>query len=121
MKIGENIKNILVVENENDIREMFSQFLSLEGYTVHQAANGEEGLQVLQTTETVSLIFLDLNMPFMNGWEFLKKMKLTERFSNTPVVVTSAYMNVEKRDGICEILSKPFDWKEVREILTKYC
>ncbi|MEO5970088.1 MAG: response regulator [Bdellovibrionia bacterium] len=65
-------KSILVVEDEESIRENFQLLLELEGYSVFTASNGKESLRILKTIEKPCLILLDLLMPVMNGMEFLE-------------------------------------------------
>ncbi|MGE3261252.1 MAG: response regulator [Bacteriovoracia bacterium] len=88
-------KKILLVEDENSIREMIRCLLELEGYTVLTATNGKEGLEVLRGTSSLCLILLDMTMPKMNGWDFLDRLKADAEAANIPVVVMSAHQGSE--------------------------
>jgi len=67
-------KNILVVDDEESVRESLSSVLSREGYVVHQAGSAEEGLKLLKQ-QPVQLVISDHNMPQMTGVEFLKLVR----------------------------------------------
>jgi response regulator RpfG family c-di-GMP phosphodiesterase len=64
-------RNILVVDDEEQVRDSLTAVLGREGYRIHQADSGERGLQVLKE-QPIQLVISDHNMPGMNGVEFLK-------------------------------------------------
>jgi CheY-like chemotaxis protein len=64
-------KSILIVEDEPDIRVLYSTLLESEGYEVIQAADGEEALMILDGDKPFDLVYLDLNMPKVDGWGVL--------------------------------------------------
>ena len=68
-------KNILVVDDEETVRESLAAILEREGYRVFQAESGEEGLRVLKETPGIQLVISDHNMPQMSGVEFLKLVR----------------------------------------------
>jgi DNA-binding NtrC family response regulator len=80
MKAGKE-KNILVVDDEDSVRDSLTSVLEREGYIVHQAGGGEEGLQILKS-QPIHLVISDHNMPGMTGIEFLKLVR-----ERTPNVV----------------------------------
>lgn len=108
---------LLLIEDDRDIREALAQALQLEGYRVVVAENGREGLQRLQTTRAAasslpSLIILDLMMPVMNGWEFLDEVKKEADLSQIPVIVSSAHSQAEQNQTATQGLTfvrKPID------------
>lgn len=79
---------ILIVEDENMLREVYTSLFSMENYKVKNAANGHEALKLLATFKP-DIIILDLLMPVMNGVEFLEKANLTKKYPNTKVLVLS--------------------------------
>lgn len=82
-------KQILVVEDNLINREMLAEILS-EKYTVLQAENGQEALDILkQAKDTVSLVLLDVIMPVMDGYTFLDRVKEDKELSLIPVIVTT--------------------------------
>ena len=68
-------KKILIIDDEPNIRSLMVQGLSLEGFEVFSAADGNTGLEILKKNKP-SLIFLDLNLPQISGLEILKQIKL---------------------------------------------
>ncbi|MFB3825974.1 MAG: sigma-54-dependent transcriptional regulator [Bryobacteraceae bacterium] len=85
--------NILVVDDEADIRESLEALLSLEGYTVDLAANAREGIQKLEK-RPYDLVLLDLMMPDRSGMDVLKELR--ERDRETPIFMITAYGSVER-------------------------
>jgi CheY-like chemotaxis protein len=78
---------VLIVEDDEAIRETLRELLEFEGFEVATAANGREAVSQLQRTERPCLILLDLMMPVMNGWEFLRKRREDLTIATIPVVV----------------------------------
>ena len=93
------IKHVMVVDDDIDIREGLNEALSQEGYAVYCASNGREALDKLMNLDEEELpgcILLDLNMPQMNGTEFLNVIQHEdEKLSEIPICVASAniYLN----------------------------
>lgn len=101
--------NILVVEDENDIRDAIGIYLENQGYNVFKASNGLEGLEILDKEE-VHLAIADVMMPKMDGLTFT--MKLREKY-NFPVIILSAKSeDVDKIMGLNigadDYVTKPF-------------
>lgn len=84
---------ILVVDDYDDARGALRDVLEERGYTVIEAANGQEALTFLASRPdaNVRLILLDLQMPVMDGWEFLKVLRSYVRLASIPVIVVSAH------------------------------
>ena len=80
---------VLVVEDDNDTREMLQRMLEREGFTVTEAADGRAGLDRV-AEQRPSLILLDLLMPQMNGFEFLAELQTRPDWRSIPVVVVTA-------------------------------
>jgi CheY-like chemotaxis protein len=84
-------KRILVVEDNDDIRDLLVQVLDEEGYEVDCAENGKEALEKLAARPSdPSLVLLDLMMPTMNGWEFLEARKKDPTLAIHKIVTMSA-------------------------------
>lgn len=81
---------VMVVEDEQDIREALAEALSYEGYDVSIAANGREALRQLGDGPLPDVILLDLVMPEMSGWEFRQVQVHDPALAGIPVVVVSA-------------------------------
>lgn len=114
-------KRILVVEDEQVIRETFQLALEIEGYQVDVASNGKEGLDLLCAIPKPCLILLDLMMPVMNGWEFMDEIKKIPALADIPIVVVTAFS--EKARGIKEhvVLPKPVDLTVLFSTVEKWC
>jgi len=82
------MKKILLVDDEDSIHLIYSEELEEEGYEVHSALSGEEGLEKLKIISP-DLVILDINMPGMNGIDVLRQMK--ENNPDLPVILCSAY------------------------------
>lgn len=83
------VATILVVDDDPDIRWTFNEFLSQRGYTVVEASNGEEALNLLDRIPQPSMIFLDLNMPVMNGYRFYASIRKFPGMATVPIVISS--------------------------------
>ena len=87
---GEEIRRVLIVDNEGQIQELFRRMLESAGdrYETLKAGDGAEALRILGE-EQVDLLLLDLLMPGMNGMEVLREMKRDERLARVPVIMIS--------------------------------
>jgi len=82
--------SILVVEDDLPTREALSRSLTSMGYAAHEAVNGRSGLDWLANHPPPSLILLDLMMPEMDGFEFLRELRKQPAFVDVPVIVVTA-------------------------------
>jgi CheY-like chemotaxis protein len=96
---------VLVVDDDDDIREVIAEILRAEGYDVVCASNGAQALEELHKERHPDLVLLDLMMPIMSGWEVLEEIQAEEGLARIPVVVVSAM----SAPGACEQLAKPVD------------
>jgi signal transduction histidine kinase/DNA-binding response OmpR family regulator len=87
---GPSGASILVVEDDLPTREALCRSLESMGYTAHNAVNGRTGLDWLAKHPAPSLILLDLMMPEMDGFEFLRELRKQPAFANVPVIVVTA-------------------------------
>ena len=81
---------MLIVEDDPDIRVLFSTALSARGYGIDTASNGHEALAALASDPLPTAIVADLHMPVMDGWKFLSALQANPRLSTIPVVVLTA-------------------------------
>ena len=101
---------VLIVEDNEAIRQMWERVLGGEGWQVRSVADGLEALRSLDE-QAPDLIVLDLMLPWVNGIEVLSTIRRDPRFTTTPVVVTTgtATSAFELRDlGPVRVLRKPF-------------
>lgn len=107
---------VLVVDDDGDVRRMMLQVLSMEGVSALGAANGAEALALLRAGVRPSIVFLDLMMPVMNGWEFVTAQRADPALREIPVVVLSADSNTTAKAaelGVHGSLRKPVDLDEL--------
>ncbi len=119
--LGESIKRILVVDDEENTRIGLSKLLSQEGFEVESAANGNDALDLL-AQHKINLVISDINMPDMNGLAFLRE--LSRKFPSTSVIMITAYGGVESyleamNLGAYEYLHKPVRLEELRSVIKK--
>jgi CheY-like chemotaxis protein len=114
-------RKILVVEDDQAIREVLTEVLRFEGFEAFGAANGREALNLLEAEDVPSLIILDLMMPVMNGWEFLDHIHQTPRLATIPVIVASAGLSRPNGPEIeVDFMRKPIDLDEFIERVRKH-
>jgi len=87
---------VLLIEDEKEVADLYKLKLSLDGYEVTTAGSGQEGLD-LAFKENPELIFLDIKMPEMDGFEVLKKLRESPKTKDTPVLILS---NFDEQDLI---------------------
>ena len=104
---------VLVVDDEERMRKLISDFLKIKGYETVEAGDGEEAIDVFFADREIALIILDVMMPKMDGWEVLKTVR---EHSKVPVIMLTA--RTEETDelkgfeyGADEYISKPFSPK----------
>jgi DNA-binding response OmpR family regulator len=81
---------VLFVEDDADLAEMYRLKLELDGYTVIRAADGEEGLRMAKESHP-DIIFLDIRLPRMDGFQVLEQMRADEELKHIPVIILSNY------------------------------
>jgi CheY-like chemotaxis protein len=110
---------VLVAEDDHEIREALEALLGEVGYRVLTAADGKQALELLRrvagTNEFPTVMLLDLMMPVMNGWEVLLELAKDPQLKALPVVVVSAFADQTPKNGVCAVLRKPV---EVRQLLS---
>jgi CheY-like chemotaxis protein len=109
---------VLIVEDDEAIREAMSELLADEGYRVRVAADGAHAARVLDEVQP-DVMLLDLMMPIMSGWELLEHMRRRGTLSSFPVVVVSAVAD-RTPAGVSCMLHKPVPAKTLLETLRRY-
>ena len=107
-----SIANVLLVDDEAEFVETFSERLELRDLEISKAFDGEEALQVLETNRTIELVILDVKMPGMDGIETLAEIK--KRYPLVEVIMLSGHADVESaidgmKQGAFDYLMKPCD------------
>jgi excisionase family DNA binding protein len=110
---------VLVVDDDAGVREVVRINLEMEGYTVREAANAEEGLTAVED-DAPDLILLDVMMPEVDGWEMLRRVQERHGIGSIPVVMFSGQLEgTAARDaarrGAQAFVGKPFDLRALIE------
>jgi CheY-like chemotaxis protein len=111
---------VLVVEDEEELREMMRDALELNGYAVVTATDGREALEKLAGIERLCLVLLDLLMPRMNGWEFVEALRARSEIASVPVVVQSS-APASAPAGVARVLEKPVMFDQLLAVVKEYC
>ena len=114
---------VLIVEDDQSLREVLSETLRLEGYKVATANNGDEALKTLHSNNDIALLLSDVQMHPMGGYELLKNCK--ENFPAIPFILMTAYGTIEKavqtlHDGAADYLTKPFESDTLIEMVGRF-
>ncbi|WP_375769707.1 response regulator [Archangium gephyra] len=102
---------VLVVDDYDDAREMYAEYLEFLGYQVQTARDGQEAIQMAQQSHP-DVILMDLSLPVVSGWEATRLLKQDARTSHIPVMaltghVLPAHTEKAREAGCDEFVSKP--------------
>ncbi len=105
------MKKILIVDDQSEVREFLSDFLTLKGFDVVLASNGKEALEVLDEEHPDAAV-VDVEMPVMNGMQFSRKV-LAQK-SGFPILIITAFLKKYSENdfldlGVRSVLQKPID------------
>jgi len=116
---------VLVVEDDLDVRQALMEILEEHGFTALGACDGAEALILLaRATELPCVILLDLMMPVMDGASFREAQRRDPRLAGIPVVVLSAYRDLERHASSLDavsVLHKPPSVRELVTVLRAHC
>jgi two-component system response regulator CpxR len=118
---------IVLIEDDQAIRETLKLVIESEGYEVRTAGNGEEALELLKTLKEPCLILTDLMMPKMDGYEFIELASKTHTIAAIPIVVVSATPNeshlkeTTKSGKIKGLIKKPVDLDYLMKVIHEHC
>ena len=114
----------LLVDDDLENSELFCEALKEVDHSVicHIAIGGEDAFRILEEIRKPTFIFSDIQMPGMNGWEFLKKLKSHDRYKDIPVIMYSSIADQKEIDmayqeGAYSFLIKPRYYKELKRVL----
>lgn len=114
-------RTILVVEDDDDIRNVVVEILESEGYPTREASNGKEALEILSTIPKPCLVLLDMMMPIMNGRQFLDAVMANTYLAPIPILIVSAIADKTNTEGSVGFLKKPIDIDVVLKVVSQYC
>jgi len=116
-------KTILVVEDDPSLRNGMRSVLEEAGYRVVTAENGRVALTRLASGHPPALILLDLRMPELDGWQFLRLRRFDSELSAVPIVVLSTYLRDSQHDSVLPadgFVRKPFGKAELLSEVQKH-
>jgi CheY-like chemotaxis protein len=116
--------DVMIVDDDDEIRESLVEVLEERGYHATSAANGAQALARLRQGARPALILLDLMMPVMDGASFRAAQASAPEIADIPVVVISAYQDLEdnaRRLGATGSLRKPISFRELLDTVRRLC
>lgn len=118
------LRKILVVDDSSLIHQMYRLVMSRYKCEIVDAMNGQEALEILNLQNDIQLILLDINMPVMNGVQFLEKASLSGLLARIPVIVISTEGKEEDtlrglKLGARGYLKKPFNPADLFNLIEK--
>jgi CheY-like chemotaxis protein len=118
--VTDHIASVLVVDDDREIRDAICGVLEAEGDTTMCAENGEVALKSMDAGRRPCVVLLDLMMPVMNGWDFIRAIEGKVDYDDLPVLVVSAYSEVSTPTAK-RILKKPLDVKQLLAAVREFC
>jgi two-component system cell cycle response regulator DivK len=116
-------KKILVVDDENDSREVLKTFLEITGYSVVEAADGYEAVEKA-LDEHPDLIIMDMAMPLVDGVNSTRTMRRHEELRDVPILGVTGFGSFYKPRamdaGCTEVLHKPLDFRQLEPVVDHY-
>lgn len=111
---------VLVIDDEEVVREVLADLLDEQGHTVFQTATGAEGISIIERNGPFDVVFTDLSMPEMDGWAVARCVR--ERFEGLKVVLVTGYgvsvMPPNEETGLVDsIIGKPFEYDDISDLL----
>lgn len=118
-----NTNHALVVDDSRAIRRILSRMLEELGWEVHEAEHGRQALEILAATERMDVALVDWNMPEMNGLEFVKSVRASQRWNALPLMMVTSETEFDNMEaalsaGANEYAMKPFDQTIIRDKLS---
>jgi CheY-like chemotaxis protein len=110
---------VVVVEDDEDTRELLRTVLQRRGHRVATAADGLEGLELLRATEGVCFVLLDLFMPRMDGFGMLHEMANEPRLAGLPLCLSTSAPQLAPAGVAC--LAKPIDLAQLFALIDLHC
>jgi len=113
---------ILTVDDSITLRESLRYTLETEGYDIIQGENGQQGLELMQNNSDINLIITDINMPVMNGIEFLQNIRKINKEIPVAVLTTESEKDLMEQAKTYKAnawIIKPFSQEDILEVVKK--
>src|SRR5437588_7904323 len=117
-------RSVLVVDDDEHVRGMLLEILSVRGYHAWAAASGPEALRLLPAASLPDVILLDLLMPEMDGWQFARCLREDPSLASIPlIVITGAYHQLHEAVSLnaAAYITKPFSADGLLDSVAHYC
>jgi len=113
---------VAIIEDDTEFRDMLRELLEEEKYRVVALSNGAEALETLRGDTLPNVILLDVSMPVMDGFDFLRFRNDDPQLAAVPVVlVTNAKPHERPTIGVNDVVRKPIDIDEILFAIKRYC
>lgn len=117
-------KVILVVDDSATVRKFVAASLNMKGFRVITAGDGIEALE-LMPSEKIDLIITDLNMPDMDGYEFIRTLRESPQYQDIPIIVLSSMTDLKNKDlamesGALAFLEKPLSTEAIQREVFRF-
>lgn len=111
----------LIIEDDEDLANIFAEALRGVGFEVDHVADGKVAQDKIKTEAPPYLVLLDMHLPHISGAELLAEMKADERFANTLILITTAdaRMGETYRDQVDFVLVKPISFVQLRDLTAR--
>jgi CheY-like chemotaxis protein len=122
--VSDDGHRVLLVEDDPALRQVYAGSLSELGHVVRTAGDGAAALNQLTDDWKPCVVFLDLRMPGMDGWEFARRLRAQERWKDLPIIVVAAHFRIDQEAreiGAAAWLQKPFDLNRLDEQIRRFC
>ncbi|MDP2342458.1 MAG: response regulator [Deltaproteobacteria bacterium] len=117
------MSDVLLVEDDDDLRTDLAFLLERKGFSVATASNGQQALAHIRDTGVPRLILLDLMMPHMDGWTLRQVLLQHPMLEKVPVVIFSGTADVEEEARLLgtPFLTKPVDLERLYQVVAAHC
>ena len=112
---------VLIVEDNEETREVLQRVLELRGYATATAGDGQAALDYLRSGKPACLIILDLRMPVMDGWALMRELQADPTFAQIPVVAFSANIEGELPGAVATFRKASVDPELMLDVIDRAC
>ena len=125
MMSSKNTKRVLIVDDDNLLRDFYVKVINGEGFEAVAASNGDEAIEVLNLNSDFSLAIIDLLMPIRTGWELIEYMKEEDDFKDIPIIaltgLAASFDEFQRVEEVCEAVMHKgkFELSEFIDMLTR--
>ena len=117
------VNSILVVEDDEDLNQLYKEILELKNFEVHTAKNGQEGVEKFKEINP-SLVIMDGDMPILDGYEAFYQIKKFDKNANVVIVTGMPDYQRQNQDaiknGLIKVISKPLRVNQLVELAEKF-